>query len=147
MDGFIDRMADLLKSLLGEGSGSSSKGSRGGGYTDPDVSEAMEELDESLRTGKNTESRRGERPRGKPREAPGSRDEDLRQDYANLEVPFGSDIEVVKRAYKTMIMRYHPDKHAGDPEKLRVATEITKKVNESFERIRTRLESGRGGAR
>ena len=67
-------------------------------------------------------------------------DEDLRQDYANLEVPFGADIDTVKKAYKNLIRRYHPDKNAGNPEKLKIATEITKKVNESFERIRTRTE-------
>jgi curved DNA-binding protein CbpA len=41
------------------------------------------------------------------------------------------------------MMKYHPDKHAGDPEKQKIALEITKKVNESFERIRARTEGSR----
>jgi DnaJ-domain-containing protein 1 len=141
MNGFLDRMAELLKSLIGEGSGTRS----GSKFTDPDVSEAWEELDEYLKTGRNAQDNRGQRTRREGRETPrASRDEDLRQDYANLELPFGADLEEVKRAYKTLIMKYHPDKHAGNAEKLRMATEITKKINESFERIRSRIEGKRG---
>jgi DnaJ-domain-containing protein 1 len=126
--GVLDGLADLLKSIF---SGTGSTESRG--YSDPDVTEAMEELDEYLKTGRSAES-------GRRREPPPFPHEDLRQDYANLEVPFGAGIEDVKMAYKKLIMQYHPDKHSGDPEKLRIATEITKKINESFERIRSRLE-------
>ena len=71
----------------------------------------------------------------RPRPAP---DESLRGDYANLEVPFGADIEEVKRSYKSLVLRYHPDRFAADPEKQGIALEITKKINQSFERIRDR---------
>jgi len=69
----------------------------------------------------------------------------LRPDYANLEVPFGSDIETVRTSYKSLMLKYHPDKHAGDPDRQKIALEITKKVNESFERIRARHEGGARG--
>jgi DnaJ-domain-containing protein 1 len=148
MEDFVDRLAALLKGLLGRGGGESPGQAAGKPrFVDPDVSQAWEELDEYMRTGRDPprqetrggagtgrDRRSGERAR---RHAP---DEDLRQDYANLEVPFGADIETVRRAYKTLIMRYHPDKHSGDPEKLRIATEITMKINESFDRIRSRTE-------
>lgn len=62
--------------------------------------------------------------------------EHLRQDYANLEVPFKSDLDTVKKQYKKLLRKYHPDRFAQDPEKYRSATEITKKLNESFQRIR-----------
>ena len=65
-------------------------------------------------------------------------DESLRRDYANLEVPFGADIEDVRRSYKSLVLRYHPDRFAADPEKQAIALEITKKINESFERVRDR---------
>jgi hypothetical protein len=151
MEDFIDRLADLLKSLLGRGlEKGRDAGQPGGprarpwsrpGFTDPDLSEAWEELEDYMRGGRES-SGRGRRSADSGR-APGPVDEDLRQDYANLEVPFGSDIEVVKRAYKSLIMRYHPDKHSGDPEKLRIATEISAKINESYERIRSRTEGRR----
>jgi DnaJ-domain-containing protein 1 len=145
MDGFLDRLADLLKSILGETPQAEER--RDPKFTDPDLSEAWEELDDYLKGSEGRRSREERRGGGSRRPSPGSLDEDLRQDYANLEVPFGADIEEVKRAYKSLIMRYHPDKHAGNPEKLKLATEITKKVNESFERIRSRLEGGRTSRR
>jgi hypothetical protein len=140
MEGFLDRLAEVLKSLFRDGE-SAEKPRGSPRFSDPDVSDAWEELDDFLGAGKSGGRQRAREGSRGP--AQGARDDDLRQDYANLEVPFGADIEEVKRAYKTLIMRYHPDKHAEDPEKLRIATEITKKVNESFERIRTRTESSR----
>lgn len=137
---FIDRLADILRSLMGDrGDEPAERRSRQGqAYRDPDLRAAWEELEDYMRGG----SRGGAGPgfsgdqrRGRP-EPPV--DESLRKDFANLEVPFGADIETVRRSYKSLMLRYHPDKFAGDPEKQRVALEITKKINESFERIRTR---------
>jgi DnaJ-domain-containing protein 1 len=137
MPGFMDRLAEFLRSFAG-----TSRTTRESDYrfSDPDVSEAWAELEEFMRSGKAGRTTGGER--GHARGAPGPRDEDLRQDYANLEVPFGSDLTEVIKAYKRLILRYHPDKHSGDPEKIRIATEITKKINESFERIRARAGKG-----
>ena len=35
--------------------------------------------------------------------------------YANLEIPYGSDLETVDRAWKRLLRKYHPDRHATDP--------------------------------
>ncbi len=153
MEDFIDRLADLLKSLLGRGQekgpgaerprGPGPAGGSRPGFRDPDLAEAWEELEVYMRTGEESSRDRGRRAGPDAGRMPGATDEDLRQDYANLEVPFGSDIETVKAAYKSLIMRYHPDKHSGSPEKQRIATEITAKINESYERIRSRTEGRR----
>ncbi len=137
---FIDRFAEILKSLLRDGEERRESPGAGNGFFDPDVSEAWEELEEYLRTGKSGEKQGAWGKRENAGRMRGPRDEDLRQDYANLEVPFGADVEDVLKAYKTLILRYHPDKHSQDPEKQRMATEITKKINGSFERIRSRLK-------
>ena len=143
MDSIIDRLAAVLRSLLGGGEtrsspppGEASKQR----FTDPDLAEAWEELEDYMNRGsgaaakEDTNARRdGRRQARTPRRTPG---ESLRQDYANLEVPFGADIEEVRKAYRTLILRYHPDKHGGNTESQSVALEITKKINESFERIR-----------
>jgi DnaJ-domain-containing protein 1 len=148
LEGFIDRLAGLLRSLFSEERGTQG-GLRGAGegqprHHDPDLQNAWEELDEFMRTGSNDSARtRGSGSGSRARSAPPPRqpaDESLRADYANLEVPFGADIDSVRRSYKSLMMKYHPDKHAGDPEKQKIALEITKKVNESFERIRARQE-------
>jgi DnaJ-domain-containing protein 1 len=135
----IDRFAELLKSLLADGGERRESPDVGNAFVDPDFSEAWKELDEYLRTGKSGESRETGKKRENTDRMRGPRDEDLRQDYANLEVPFGSDVEDIMKAYKILILRHHPDKHSQDPEKQRIATEKTKKINESFERIRSRL--------
>jgi hypothetical protein len=61
--------------------------------------------------------------------------EELKRDYANLEVPVTASFEEVKRAHKRLMQHYHPDRFGQDPEKLKIATEITQKLNESFSRI------------
>jgi curved DNA-binding protein CbpA len=35
---------------------------------------------------------------------------------------------------------FHPDRHSADPERFRTATEVTKKLNQSFERIKSYYE-------
>ena len=137
MEGFIDKLAGILRGLFGcEEIGAEKRPPGNARFTDPDIADAWEELDDFLSTGAE-EGRwaRGNRARG-PSPNRSSVDEALRRDYANLEVPFGADIDEVKKAYKTLILRYHPDKHSDDPERQRIALEITKKINESFERIK-----------
>ncbi len=146
MDSFIDRLAELLKGLMGDredGPGRSGRGDGSGSgpgprWQDPDLRAAWEELEDYLGTGTGGPSA-GERAgsqRARRPEPPV--DESLRQDFQNLEVPFGADIETVRKSYKSLMLKYHPDKFASDPEKQRVALEITKKINESFDRIRNR---------
>jgi hypothetical protein len=153
VDTFIDKLADLLRALLGDGESSSRRRSAGGGAGsnsgagssgdaeaafgrnaryDPDLREAWDELDDYMKGGTGGRTSATE-SRGRERQV----DESLRPDYANLEVAFGADIETVRKSYKSLVLKYHPDKHAGDPEKHRVALEITKKIHESFERIRS----------
>ena len=129
MENIFDRLGELLKGLFSEGDGHQD----GHSARDPDLEAAWKELDDYLRAGNGSprENETGSRPRPVA-------DEHLRRDYANLEVPFGADIEEVRRSYKSLVLRYHPDRFAADPEKQAIALEITKKINESFERIRAR---------
>ena len=105
-------------------------------FTDPDLGEAWDELNEYMNEEINEEQTHAS---GRPswekttvRRAPDS----LRTDFRNLEVEFGAPIEEVRRAYKRLMATYHPDRHAANPENLRTATEIAKKINQSFQRIR-----------
>lgn len=150
----LDRIATLLRALLGEaGSTDRSAQARPGADAsrrssarpvDPDLAAAWEELDDYLgeeRAKSETRGARGGTGPGKHGpHAPPPPPEALRADYANLEVPFGADIEAVRRSYKRLMLRYHPDRHTHNPEEQRVATEITKKLNQSFERIRSHHE-------
>ncbi len=60
----------------------------------------------------------------------------LRPDYLKLELPFGSDFTTVKLAYKKLIIKYHPDKNNTDNESMIRATERTKDLNISFQKIK-----------
>ena len=126
MDGFIDRFAEFLRSLFSDDSAGSGGRPAGGQarrpqderFRDPDVQNAWEELDEYMR-GTSSETAGGHRESAGGRRESGSAgpgrpvDESLRPDYANLEVPFGADIATVMKSYKSLIIKYHPDKHAG----------------------------------
>ena len=60
----------------------------------------------------------------------------LEPDYLNLELPFGSDFNAVKDAYKKLIIKYHPDKNNRDTKSINRATERTKDLNISFQKIK-----------
>ena len=66
---------------------------------------------------------------------------EIREAYAALELPLGSDEKAVKKAYRELLNRYHPDKHQGTPEKLETANEITMRVRESYEKILSFLKN------
>ena len=144
MDTFFDKLGDFIQSLVSGRSTHSTKAS-----ADSDYQAAWDELDEYLHNGKSTQSDSrshfgdqhagDDQWRARPGDCPS---EDLRQDYGNLGVPFDAPFAQVKQAYKKLLREYHPDKHAGDPEKQRVATEITKRINESFARIRASSPPG-----
>ncbi len=55
----------------------------------------------------------------------------LAQYYANLELPFKAPMDEVKKAWKKLLLKYHPDKHA-DAEKNKTATLLTQKLNEAY---------------
>lgn len=57
------------------------------------------------------------------------------KDWKNLELAPGADAATVRKAYKRLLTLYHPDRHSGDPEKQRLATEITARLNDSYGRI------------
>ena len=147
MDPIFDRLGNLLKSLFQDESGTEGARASAGGSADPDMREAWEELDEFLKTGKE-QQKQSERPRRQTASRPGSSHaehlpEELRQDYANLEVAFGAPQEDVRKSYKRLIRQYHPDRHTGDPKRLKYATEITQKINQSYQRIRKYAETGK----
>ena len=64
----------------------------------------------------------------------------LRQYYANLEVPYGSDRGTVKRSYRRLMRKYHPDRHSGDPERERLATELSQELTRAYDAVLDHLK-------
>ena len=103
------------------------------------VTEAWEELEEYLRTGESRDrsAHSGAAGGGSAGSAgTGAGSGPAAQDYRNLELEPGADFQTVKRAYRRLMRTYHPDRYADDPERQRVATQISAKLNASFNRIR-----------
>ena len=76
-------------------------------------------------------------PRTPPRTAAG--DDALRKAYAALEVPAGSDFETVRKSYRRLMRKYHPDLHAGAPEKTRAATDLTQRLTQAYKTLEKHL--------
>lgn len=79
-----------------------------------------------------------------PKAAPGGRvfSKAIDQYYANLEVEPGADLETIKRAYRRLMRKYHPDKHAGDPAKYKAATELAQSLTRAYMELKKHLEGG-----
>lgn len=52
--------------------------------------------------------------------------------YANLEIPPGSDRKTVRKAWKRQLKKYHPDLHSADPEKVKIATELSQRLTDAY---------------
>ena len=150
----FDRLGTLIRSMLNEDADPSS-------YTDPDMRSAWEELDSYMRDQEQEEApgresgehggsgfrsdefrsddRTGRGPwhSGSAQAAHAQRVKDLR----SLELPADADFESVKRAYKKLLVEYHPDRHAANENKQRIATEITQRINAAYRRLRNYYEA------
>lgn len=75
-------------------------------------------------------------------ESPSTPHDEMSQYYANLEIPPGSDLDTVRRAWKRMMKRYHPDLHSGDPERVVLANELSAKLTEAYRVLEANLADG-----
>jgi DnaJ-domain-containing protein 1 len=57
---------------------------------------------------------------------------DIENWHRTLEVPVGADFETIRKSYRRLMAKYHPDKYAGDPEKYAAATEVTRKITGAY---------------
>ena len=80
-----------------------------------------------------------------PREEPGCHrcdvDPVLAEYYANLELPYGSDLETVRAAWRRMMKQYHPDRHARDEQKRRTADELTARLTRAYRELENALSN------
>ena len=66
-------------------------------------------------------------------------DDELAGYYANLEIPYGSDLPTVRAAWKRMMKTYHPDLHGDDPQKRQVAGELTAELTRAYQALSASL--------
>lgn len=137
----FDRLGNLIRTILDDEPGEEPARGRIAAdsrfRTDPDLRDAWEELERFMHDPNPGDP--AKHATDQPRIP-----ESLRIDYRNLEVPFGAPLTEVRRSYKRLLTEFHPDKHSSDPNRFRTATEVTKRLNRSYERIRALQEAGMG---
>ena len=60
--------------------------------------------------------------------------------YLILGIRRDAPLDEVKSAYRRQMRRYHPDRHADDPEKVRIANEVSQQLREAYEAIRAHIK-------
>jgi len=73
---------------------------------------------------------------------PTGRDQRIAQLYAQLECPYGSDLTTVRKHYRALMLKYHPDMHSGSPEKQRLATDLSQRLTTAYNELRRHLSGG-----
>lgn len=58
--------------------------------------------------------------------------EAVRHALADLELSEGASMEEIRRAYRSQLVMYHPDRHAGDTERHRTASEVTRRLTLAY---------------
>lgn len=70
--------------------------------------------------------------------------DEVAQAYANLELPYGAELAAVKKQYRRLMGRYHPDRHHNDPGKARIANEVAAELTRAYDLIVVWLQRRRG---
>jgi DnaJ-domain-containing protein 1 len=86
-----------------------------------------------------THGRRSPPPRSPPPRRTAAGDDAIRRSYAALEIQAGSDFETVRRSYRRLMRKYHPDLHADTPENQRAATDLTQRLTEAYKTLERHL--------
>ena len=72
---------------------------------------------------------------------PGSKDAQVVEWYKRLDLEVGADMAQIKSAYRQLMRKYHPDMHAGSPQKQKAATELSMKITTAYNGLVDHLES------
>ena len=57
--------------------------------------------------------------------------------YRTLEVEPGTDMATVRKSYRRLLAKYHPDKYASDPDKYAAATEVARKITTAYNGLKS----------
>ncbi len=71
---------------------------------------------------------------------PGSTEAQLLEWYRVLDLQVGADMAQIKTSYRQMMRKYHPDMHAGSPQKQKAATELSMRVTTAYNGLVTHFE-------
>lgn len=83
-----------------------------------------------------------EQARARGEGSPGGRPSEAQIEgwYRTLEVPADADFATVRKSYRRLLAKYHPDKYAGDPDKYAAATEVARKITMAYNGLKALRE-------
>ena len=61
------------------------------------------------------------------------RDDNIARSYAKLKIPYGSDLKTVKKAWRRLMKKYHPDLYTNDPQKMERYNDICQEITKAYE--------------
>jgi DnaJ-domain-containing protein 1 len=76
---------------------------------------------------------------GSARAAKSSGNAQVAEWYKTLNLSPGADLAEVKSAYRQLMRKYHPDMHAGNPQKQKAANELSMRVTTAYNGLQTHL--------
>ena len=71
---------------------------------------------------------------------PGSTEAQVLEWYRVLDLQVGADMAQIKTSYRQMMRKYHPDMHAGSPQKQKAATELSMRVTTAYNGLVAQFE-------
>jgi DnaJ-domain-containing protein 1 len=71
---------------------------------------------------------------------PGSADAQVAEWYRVLDLSVGAELPQIKTSYRQLMRKYHPDMHAGNPQKQKAATELSMRVTAAYNGLVAHLE-------
>jgi DnaJ-domain-containing protein 1 len=71
---------------------------------------------------------------------PGSADAQVAEWYRQLDLQPGAEMSQIKTSYRQLMRKYHPDMHAGNPQRQKAATELSMRVTAAYNGLVAHLE-------
>jgi DnaJ-domain-containing protein 1 len=71
----------------------------------------------------------------------GSADAQIAEWYKVLDLEVGAELPAIKSSYRQLMRKYHPDMHAGNPQKQKAATELSMRVTAAYDGLVAHLEN------
>lgn len=70
----------------------------------------------------------------------GSTEAKVAEWYRVLDLQVGADMPQIKSSYRALMRKYHPDMHAGNPQKQKAATELSMRVTTAYNSLVDHLD-------
>lgn len=81
----------------------------------------------------------GSSKRSGPRMPSFRKNNEMAKHYETLNLTNDADFAEVKKAFRALMRRYHPDMHSGSPDKQKAASELTKQLTVAYNELERHL--------